>query len=259
MSKKTMTEGPLGRRMTDQQARLLEDRLKTLPKECRVFKMKGTQAETTETQAAERTEVSVITTDAVDRDGDVVLPKGINRDTYNMNPVVLWSHQLDEPAIGTAVWVKPFASGLKAKTRYGSTPRANDIWTLVQDGILRGKSIGFVPLDIRPATTAELSARPEWKSASIISECMLFEYSVCNVGVNQEALVEAVSKGITTDLLKRLGLNIPQARKALPKRKAQVEDTAFALASMLKALEKRLDPDRIAAEVIRRITERGQV
>ena len=51
----------------------------------------------------------VLSTDEVDRHGDVIATVGWNLDSYRKNPVFLWAHDYARPVIGRAVetWLEP--------------------------------------------------------------------------------------------------------------------------------------------------------
>lgn len=254
MKKKTMVKGPFGLNLAEDTAREIERLLKTLPKEYRALRRKQEVATTTEVDAKEKCDISTITTDSVDSDGEVVLPNGIDLKTYQRNPVVLWSHMMEQPPIGRCLWIKSTPNGMKAKTMYADTDFASQIWSLVQGGFLKGKSIGFLPLDVRPATADEIKSRPDWKSSPIISKSLLLEFSACSVPSNQDALVEAVSKGVADEaMLRKLGIVLPIKKKDVEK--------AVVKSVSVKRLAKsfRIDPEHIAAKVIERLQNRGRV
>jgi HK97 family phage prohead protease len=172
----------------------------------------------------ERTVVAVITTDAIDRHKEVVLPGGIDTAAYRKNPVVLWSHNSsfghDLPPIGKCLWIKPTGDkrGLVAKTQFARDDFSQNIFDLFREGILRGFSIGFQPVveDMSPPTTKELRERPEWAAVRCIyRKSSLLEYSAVSIPANPEALALAVSKGLVCDQLKAMlptpPLPVPEA------------------------------------------------
>jgi hypothetical protein len=156
----------------------------------------------------ETSDVSWITTDVVDNEGDVVVAKGVDfTSVYLKNPVVMACHQLNKWPVGLCSWIKlakgSSFTGLCAKTMYDEDPDALKLFGLVQRGMAKGKSISFrrptdsLPGDWGPPTPDELKARPDWKGArQVIRRCVMFEYSVCPIPMNQEALLIAVSKGL---------------------------------------------------------------
>ena len=151
--------------------------------------------------------VAVISSNVVDRDGEVVLPKGLQKKQFAGNPVVLWSHDHKTPPIGKALWVKSDGDKIIAKARISDkTQLARDVFELLKEGTLNAFSIGFETLDQSPPTTKEITKEPMWASArNIIRKWSLLEFSVVACPCNPEALAMAVSKGYchhdTADIL----------------------------------------------------------
>lgn len=161
-----------------------------------------------------RSVVATISTDDVDRAGDVVLPKGLAKKNYAGNPVVLSGHNYDQLPIGKAAWVKQDSrspSCLIAKyTITDKTELGRDTFALLQEGILNAHSIGFSILD-QSAPTPEEMDNPKWKDArNMIRSWELLEFSVVAVPCNQNALALAVSKGISRKTLDFLSPNWEQ-------------------------------------------------
>jgi hypothetical protein len=254
--KRTFTEGPLGFPMPDALAKSLEQLIKTLPKDSAYSYRKGT-GQAVELVKGEKADISLVSTDCIDRDGEVVLPKGVDLSYFQKNPIVTFAHKYDELPVGKAQWIRQVEGGIKAKTVYTDAhDLARACWQMTAEGILKGKSIGFLPTKIRPPNGEE----PEWKNASaVIESAVLLEYAVAPIPVCPEALVEAVAKGYADEaLLTKLGLKLPTkpAKKSARPRKAGPD----ILTLFLKQLQTiRIDPNRIADEVFRRIAERGRV
>jgi phage head maturation protease len=194
------TEGPFGVPMKDAVAKAVEKLLADY-KETRddaILKLAGVAS--VEIAAEDRTEVSKITTEAVDRDKEVVIAKGIDLAAYNANPVVLLNHNWTSLPIGKSKWIKPTLEvrGLKAKTQYAERPSnytgewvPESVYSLIKQDMLPGKSIGFLPLEARPPEKAEIAQRPELKDVRrIITKSILLEYSVVGIPSNPEALVQ---------------------------------------------------------------------
>src|SRR4051812_28878504 len=95
---------------------------------------------------------SIITTTAPDRVGDIVVPGGLrNRQEYLNNPVVLWAHQRSIPPIGACQSLEVLPDRIVAETKFAaSSPLAADVFCLYAEGILRGWSIGFLPIKTTP-------------------------------------------------------------------------------------------------------------
>ena len=140
---------------------------------------------------------AVISTHDPDRAGDVIVPAGLrNADEFLRNPVVLWAHQRTMPPIGTCERLTIEPDRVIAETKFSaSSPFARDVFALYAEGVLRGWSVGFVPVKavpVRPARDrpAAGTCYPEWD---------LLEYSAVPVPENPQALTLAVRKGLVKD------------------------------------------------------------
>jgi len=156
----------------------------------------------------ERAVVAMISTTAVDRDGEVMLPSGMDAKDYRANPVVMLGHsqQYDPRAlpIGTAAQIKRLAKGVEAKIVFANRPASlpdgeewlpDTILELFRQKVLRAFSIGFLADEVKDAAAAEIRRFGEGLRR-VISKWRLMEISVVAVPSNQEALAMAVSKGI---------------------------------------------------------------
>lgn len=219
MKRKLVESKSLGIMVKEELARELDALVASLPKELQQIRRKAVTAQAESLDAEKRTEVSVITTDTPDLEGDVVLPKGLDRNIFNRNPIVCLSHDMTVQ-VATCDWVKPTTNGLKAQTRYPQRPQwysgdwlPDHVLACIQAGLLQGKSIGFLARNVREPLPQEISQRPEWKGARIIDDAILLEYSVCVAGINPDALVTAISKGLSPASLTALGIKTPKDRK----------------------------------------------
>lgn len=232
--------GPLGFTMKSEIARLVDAAIKSQPRELRDafstrmtvagktfdvagYCRKGVVPENTTFAEGEHADVSVITSDSVDRDTDVVIPRGMDWSHFQKNMVVPFAHNYDELPVGKCQWVALTkcgnGDGWKAKTLYTKRPDTHpaaaewfpdSVWHNVKEGVLRGKSIGFIPLNYRGPTSDELAMHSTWKDARILDKCLALEYSVVPVPANQDALVESVAKSKSYLLAKALNLIIPK-------------------------------------------------
>lgn len=134
---------------------------------------------------------SVITTNDPDRVGDVVVPLGLkNAEDYLLNPVVLWAHDRQRvPPIGTCEWLDVQPRRVVAETRFAQDVRfAEDVFRLYEQGVLRGWSIGFLPLRLTPLSKGHR-----------IDQWDLLEYSAVPIPENPGALTLALQKGCVKD------------------------------------------------------------
>ena len=211
------TEGPFGVPMKDEQAKLLEARIKELPQEpAFAFRRASLARGLSEWQPEGRADVSWITEESPDRAGDVVLAGGMDDGHFQLNPLVTLNHDYAEPPVGRSLWRRRVKEGslvgLKAKTHYpprpaswnSATPWPPDVaFDLVQAGLLLGKSIGFVPLKLREPTAAERRDEKLAKVRFIIEEWLLLEYACCFLPMQPNAVVEQILKSASRPVTPR--------------------------------------------------------
>jgi phage head maturation protease len=140
---------------------------------------------------------AVISTNTPDRAGDVMIPAGLrNADEFLRNPVVLWAHQRSLPPIGTCERLTIEPERIIAETKFAaSSPFARDVFTLYAEGVLRGWSVGFVPVQVHPIPPT----RDKPTGGTCYPEWDLLEYSAVPVPENPQALTLAVRKGLVKD------------------------------------------------------------
>jgi HK97 family phage prohead protease len=98
-----------------------------------------------------------MTTDALARDGDILVPGGCVLDNYLQNPIQLWQHDPSEP-VGTNSDIVVRPDCIEARTTFapaGVSPVADKVRGLVKSGIIRSVSVGFEPLDAEPIDPAK--------------------------------------------------------------------------------------------------------
>jgi HK97 family phage prohead protease len=172
-----------------------------MPEENLIRKTYATKAEIDD---EERTVTAVISTSAVDREREVLLPKGADFEQYLKNPVVLWAHDYRDTPIGKAVWIKTHPKTtpkeIRAQVKFAETEKAEEVYQLFKGKFLNAFSVGFLPAEngSHPPTPEEVKKHPEWAEASrIYDNWELLEFSAVPVPANPEALATAVkSKGI---------------------------------------------------------------
>ncbi len=235
-------EGPFGIPMNSEIAKEVENILKSLPEDCKKMVESGPlrkniPAEISETNYEDRTEVSIVTTDAIDRDHEIMCPSGINWSQWRKNPVVTWNHNYGvlPPARGQWVkqWSKDGYSGFIAKSQYILRPEnwqgewfADAVWHYVKEGYMPGKSIGFIPLKVREPTKAERVKASENSTALnlVYEKVVAIEYAICPVQSNPDAILQSIGKGITipTSVLNDCGIAAPVAAQKKTESKSEV-------------------------------------
>lgn len=153
--------------------------------------------------------VATISTTSVDRDGDVLLPSGINFSDFLKNPVVLFGHRSDQVPIGKALGIQKTSGGVVAEVEFASRPESHPesvewvpdtIHSLFKQGVLRAFSVGFqVPKDGMREATRKDKGKFGQDVQRVISKWNLLEFSVVTIPANQDALVQSVSKGLINE------------------------------------------------------------
>ncbi len=135
---------------------------------------------------ATRTIEHVITSRMVDRDGDVVEPRGGRFEAYRKNPIVLFGHDHRGFPIGRNVGLTVSDHEIVAVTKFAGAEQNNaegeTAYRLVRDGFMRAWSIGF-----RPITMSNDKTLPD-QDGIWFKEWELMEYSLVAVPSNPEAL-----------------------------------------------------------------------
>lgn len=153
----------------------------------------------------ERWVMARISTTAVDRDGDVMMPQGVDLTDFHKNPVVLFIHDGGKLPIGKAVGIRRRSDDVVAKVIFAKRPPelpAEVEWVpdtvhhMFKEGVLRAFSVGF---EIPPGGARPADKRDAVKFGDtvrrVITRWKLVEFSVVPIPANQDALVLAVSKG----------------------------------------------------------------
>lgn len=135
-----------------------------------------------------------------DREDDVIMPEGVIFDAYRLNPVVFWDHGFtnltlpigtsEAPDGNLAISVSPEA--IDATCFFSQTlPEAEQIFQLVDEGIIRAASIHVDPIDAVVRVRNGAADRP----GLLVHTSSMLEWSLCGVGCNPEAVRKTLSAG----------------------------------------------------------------
>ena len=132
----------------------------------------------------------VLSTDEVDRHGDVISSGGWSLESYRQNPVFLWAHDYARPVIGRAVETWLEAHQLLAQVEFAPTAFAQEVAGLYLAGYQRGVSVGFKPL--------RFEERRDEKTGAVLGirflDQELLEVSAVPVPANRSALRRALDQ-----------------------------------------------------------------
>lgn len=125
-------------------------------------------------------------TENEDRVGDIILQKGIRDDAWRAGgAVILRDHNTGWP-VANGIRAGVEAAGYTVRIRFapwGVSEVADETRRLVKAGVLRGVSIGFLPVSY------ELIDRSDYSSGYLFREIELLEISICSIPANRESLV----------------------------------------------------------------------
>lgn len=139
-----------------------------------------------------------ITTETLDRDGDVIVTKGVDLTDHKNNPVVFLAHRpmlvvgKAEDPMGNYTVKAVGTNRIDATTYFCKSSRlGEEAFRLVEEGIFRGASIGFSPV----TAIVEKRVNPNGIDGKTYKRCRPHEYSHLPNNSNPECLVRVVEKG----------------------------------------------------------------
>lgn len=157
------------------------------------FVRKGFVSSDVKFAEGEKATIDYITTDSIDRDSEIVVPKGIVFDQFQRHPIVPWCHDYKSLPLGKCLWIKRTDEGCVAKTQYAvkSNPFAKQVYEFQKEGFPLGKSLGFIPLEWQDRDPKQNKGLKR-----VYLKTLTLEYSVVPIPNNPDALTVAVSKGL---------------------------------------------------------------
>jgi len=138
-----------------------------------------------------------ITSLTVDRDGEVIIPKGAKIENFRKNPVVLFAHDYKSPPIGKNISLEIKDDEIIAKTQFADTQLGRELYQLYKEGFMSAWSVGFIP--VKESDKKVL----EGQKGKTYEEWELLEYSAVPVPSNPEALTIARSKGLKVEEIEK--------------------------------------------------------
>ena len=136
-----------------------------------------------------------ISSGIVDRERDVIDPKGWDLAWFRRNPVVLWAHDATSFPIGKASDVDLIDGKLMATVRFMpedmplAGPRAEAVFRMAKEGWLAATSVGFRPLAWAYTEDKDRGA-DDWFPGVDFYRQELVEFSIVTVPANPQALME---------------------------------------------------------------------
>jgi|WetSurMetagenome_2_1015567.scaffolds.fasta_scaffold88458_1 HK97 family phage prohead protease len=131
-----------------------------------------------------------VSTANVDRDGDRVMPEGMDAESFKANPALIWSHDYSQIPIGTVTSLTAVkGQGIRARFKFLEgdefASRVQNAW---DQGVVRAASIGF-----RPKTWDQTDTGYD------VTGWELLEISLVAIPANPEAVRTLKALGLITD------------------------------------------------------------
>lgn len=155
----------------------------------------------------------VITTETVDRMGEVIKADGWELEYYMKNPVVLWGHDHYGLPVGIATSIDRVDNTLVAKGKFAPTEFGQEVRRLYDLGIVRATSVGFIEKE---------------RQGNLITKAELLEFSFVTVPANPMALSTLVKSGISArDMITKgfLSLTDDIVEKAIKEIESETPET----------------------------------
>lgn len=173
-------------------------------------------------------------TEARDRQGDIIVQQGWRTSDFMKNPVILWAHNYYETPIGKAVEISITPDALSAKIQFVPEevdPFAGKVAKLVAGGYLRTVSVGFMVYKSEPLNADDLKQRPDMKYGQRLYGDLL-EISIVPVPANPEALNE---NGYSEVVARGIGM-VKSEKDGMPGKKPNEPEPDIETALMMKEI-----------------------
>lgn len=148
----------------------------------------------------------VASTAALDRDREILLPRGMDSSNFEKNPVMLLSHNYYGLPIGKIGVLDVTDEDVKFPFEFAETDEAQEVKSLYEGGFMHAFSVSFIPKqyywieettpDIVTVTLADGSEQKidlnsyEVRPRGIIIDWELLEVSAVSIPANPEALIQ---------------------------------------------------------------------
>jgi hypothetical protein len=202
-----------------------------------------------------------ITKAVLDRDGEVLLPGGMDASEFDASGAIFWNHDYNCPVAVPVGKMQKNADEVIAKARFMERVEGDGgsflpdyarsfVTAMAKAGRSAGVSVGFEGTDYRNPTKKD---REEFGSSvtRVYTRWKLLEWSIAPVQANQDAYVTAMGKSIDKTACKSLFGFTPRIVEPEPVQTVTVADPDMSLVKSLAALRR-----TVRAEVKRQRIER---
>lgn len=154
-------------------------------------------------QSAESPWTFVMSSESVDRTGDIIRVKGWELSDFKSSPVAMYGHDHTIPPVGLWKNVRVVGKQLLGDlqlAKEGTSDLIDTIRKLVEQRILNAVSVGFMPVEANPRKGGGYEF-----TKSILTEC-----SLVNVGCNPDALaiIKAINPQVADQLFVQLDAGV---------------------------------------------------
>lgn len=175
----------------------------------------------------------VFSTSDIDRQGEKIAAGSWQLDEYQKNPVVLFGHDHNQPAVGQVTRMEYAADGtLSGDIKFAAAEYdfANTLYKLYKGKFMRAVSVGFMSNDVGT----------DVKGDTVLNDNVLYEVSVVNVPANSAALAKGLGIDVPDNAIEKIG------RVLSAKNRGTIAAARDALDEVLAADSK--DEDKQAAD-----------
>jgi phage head maturation protease len=148
------------------------------------------------------TAICIISTQNVDRTGDVVLSNGIMTDEFKQIPSIYVNHNYATLPIAKCLDIVHKSGMIEAKIQFVKEDELSmKVFNLVKNGVMRGISIGFDAEEVilkgskvfdETCKSLNMDVSSYQKTHRIISKWNLYEFSVVSIPANAECMVKSL-------------------------------------------------------------------
>ena len=162
---------------------------------------------------------ATITSETLDRDGEVVIAQGMNATEFEQNPILLFNHDTNKP-VGRCVALKRKGGAVEGEFVFAQRPEGYTgeyfpefVASLVGQGIVKGISIGYAAEQggIRRAS-ADDRTRFGDRVHTVFSKWRLLEVSIAPIPANPDAIISAIRKGLVDGRAAKRFLGVEEQR-----------------------------------------------
>ncbi len=178
--------------------------------------------------------------DSLDRDMERFDSAGWDLKTFKKNPVVLWGHDDNRPAIGKVLNPKVIEKALVGRIKFSSAevdPFAAMIEAKIKEGIISSGSVGFKPMKVELIEDEKDPCRLVYRKQE------LREFSICNVPANPNALYNPEKTAdyvqVGEDIMGTITFTNPEIEEMKNDIKALKEDVETIKDMQMKQAEKK--------------------